>query len=296
MSRQWPIALVQARPAGGADPVAELAADVAAIRADRPETRMVVFPEIHLLGAMDHDEDPRSFLDRAAEPLTGPLVQALRRVAAAAGVWLVPGSLAERGADGRVYNTAVVLDPAGRLVSSYRKVFPWRPHEPWASGAGFTAFDVPGAGRMGITICYDSWFPESVRQVAWLGAEVVINIVKTTTPDREQELVLARAHAITNQVFYLSLNAAGPLGRGQSIHVGPEGEVLAHVAHAEPEVTHLVVDLDRVTRVRTHGTAGLNRMWEQLRADDDPIELPVYGGRMAHGRWQPRRVEPEEQP
>jgi hypothetical protein len=28
-------------------------------------------------------------------------------------------------------------------------------------------------------------------------------------------------------------------------------------------------------------------VWEQLRADDDPIDLPVYDGRMAHGRWQP---------
>jgi hypothetical protein len=36
-------------------------------------------------------------------------------------------------------------------------------------------------------------------------------------------------------------------------------------------------------------------VWEQLRADDDPIDLPVYGGHMAHGRWRPRTLEPEEQ-
>jgi predicted amidohydrolase len=276
--------------------VAELAADLAAILADRPETQMVVFPEIHLLGASDDHEDPQPFYDEVAEPLTGPLVQTLGRVAADAGVWLVPGSIAERGADGRIYNTALVYDGEGRLVSSYRKVFPWRPHEPWASGSGFSAFDVPDVGRMGVNICYDSWFPEATRQIAWLGAEVVLNIVKTTTADREQELVLARANAIANQVFFLSVNAAGPLGKGHSIYVGPEGEVLAQVAHAEPEVTHLVLDVDRVSEVRTHGTAGLNRVWEQLRADDDPIDLPVYDGHMAHGRWQPRGPEREGHP
>lgn len=281
MERSWRIALVQARPASGPDPVAELAADVAAILAERPDTQMVVFPEIHLLGAMD--------AHKAAVPLDGPLVQALGRVAADAGVWLVPGSISELGADGRIYNTALVYDGDGQLVSSYRKVFPWRPHEPWASGSGFEVFDVPDVGRMGVNICYDSWFPEATRQIAWLGAEVVLNIVKTTTPDREQELVLARANAIVNQVFYLSLNAAGPRGRGQSIYVGPEGEVLAHVAHAEPEVTHLVLDVDRVSEVRTHGTAGLNRVWEQLRDDDDPIDLPAYGGRMTNSRWHPGR-------
>ncbi|MCT7370862.1 carbon-nitrogen hydrolase family protein [Mycolicibacterium llatzerense] len=293
MSRQWRVALVQASPLRGDDPVAEMAAELGAILAEHPETQMVVFPEIHLLGASDDEDDLRTYFDTVAEPLTGPLVQALGAVAADSGVWLVPGSIAERGEDGRVYNTAVVFDPDGRLVSSYRKVFPWRPHEAWASGAGFTAFDVPGVGRMGVNICYDSWFPEATRQIAWLGAEVVFNIFKTTSDDREQELVLARANAITNQVYYLSVNAAGPLGRGQSIYVGPEGEVLAQVAHAEPEVTHLAIDLDRVTAVRTHGTAGVNRVWEQLYADDDPIELPAYGGQLSHQRWQPQHVNLE---
>ncbi|KIU15855.1 carbon-nitrogen hydrolase family protein [Mycolicibacterium llatzerense] len=293
MSRQWRVALVQASPLRGDDPVAEMAAELGAILAEHPETQMVVFPEIHLLGASDDEDDLRTYFDTVAEPLTGPLVQALGAMAADSGVWLVPGSIAERGDDGRVYNTAVVFDPDGRLVSSYRKVFPWRPYEPWASGAGFTAFDVPGVGRMGVNICYDSWFPEATRQIAWLGAEVVFNIVKTTSDDREQELVLARANAITNQVYYLSVNAAGPLGRGQSIYVGPEGEVLAQVAHAEPEVTHLAIDLDRVTAVRTHGTAGVNRVWEQLYADDDPIELPAYGGQLSHQRWQPQHVNLE---
>src|SRR4051794_14850875 len=127
MRRDWPIALVQARPAAGPDPVAELVADVDAILAEQPGTRMVVFPEIHLLGAMDDQKDPASYLERVAEPLTGPLVTALGKSARAAGVWLVPGSVAERAADGRIFNTAVVLDPDGRLVSWYRKVFPWRP-------------------------------------------------------------------------------------------------------------------------------------------------------------------------
>ncbi|MDN5795137.1 MAG: carbon-nitrogen hydrolase family protein [Intrasporangium sp.] len=272
--------------------MAKFADDVAGILKDRPDTQMVVFPEVHLLGDKDGEDDPWAFFARVAEPLTGPLVAALGQVAADAGAWLVPGSIAERGADGRIFNTALVYNPEGRLVSSYRKVFPWRPHEPWASGTDFTAFDVPQAGRMGINICYDSWFPEATRQIAWHGAEVVLNIVKTTTPDRAQELVLARANAIANQVFYLSVNAAGPPGRGQSIYVGPEGEVLAEITHAEREVTHLVLDLDRVSEVRTRGTAGLNRMWQQLHADDDPIDLPAYNGHMAQGHWQPRNPNP----
>ncbi|MGZ4492202.1 MAG: carbon-nitrogen hydrolase family protein [Nocardioidaceae bacterium] len=289
MTREWRVALVQAEPVTAADPVADLHADLDTVLAAHPGTRMVVYPELHLFGAADDADDHGAFLEEAAEPLDGPRVRALAELARRAGVWLVPGTLPERDQDGNVYNTAVVLDPDGRLVASYRKVFPWRPHETCAPGDRFVVFDVPDVGRMGLSICYDSWFPESTRQLAWLGAEVVLNLVKTTTHDRAQELVLAQAHAIVNQVWFLSVNSAGPRGKGHSIHVDPEGAVVAHLAHAEPAVTGLVVDLDRVRGVREHGTAGLNRVWEQLRDGDPPIELPAYGGQMRPGRWNPAR-------
>ena len=116
----------------------------------------------------------------------------------------------ELGDGGHVYNTQVVFDPSGDLVASYRKVFPWRPYEAWSSGHEFEVFDMPGTGRGGLSICYDAWFPESTRSVAWLGAEFVVNVVKTIGADRKQERVLAQANAIVNQVFMLSVNAAGP--------------------------------------------------------------------------------------
>lgn len=248
---------------------------------------MVVFPEIHLYGGSDEVEEAAAWLDAAAEPLDGPRVSALSAVAADQGVWLIPGSVPELGADDRVYNTALVFDPIGRLVTSYRKIFPWRPYETWACGAEFVVFDIDDVGRFGLSICYDSWFPESTRQLAWLGAEVVINIVKTTGPDRAHELVIAQANAIVNQVYFLSLNAGGPVGAGQSIYLDPDGAVLAQVPGDERTVTVLELDLDDVTKVRTVGTAGLNRLWEQVRDDDQAIALPAYGGAMTPGRWRP---------
>ena len=125
-------------------------------------------------------------------------MRALRETAAALGVWLIPGTVPELGDGGHVYNTQVVFDPCGNLVASYRKVFPWRPYEAWSSGHEFAVFDLPGSGRAGLSICYDAWFPESTRSVAWLGAEFVVNVVKTIGADRKQERVLAQANAIVN--------------------------------------------------------------------------------------------------
>jgi predicted amidohydrolase len=63
---------------------------------------------------------------------------------------------------------------------------------------------------------------------AWTpGSAVILNVVKTTTPDRRQELVLAKANAIVNQVFVVSVNCAGPTGKGLSMIVDPEGNTIA---------------------------------------------------------------------
>jgi predicted amidohydrolase len=126
------------------------------------------------------------------------------------------------------------------------------------------------------------------RQLAWLGAEVIINPVQTTTSDRAQELVLARANAIVNQVFVISVNAAAPLGVGRSLIVDPEGRVRVQADEATAAVLTDVLDLDEVTRVRRFGTAGLNRMWDQFTDADEPLELPVYQGRIDPARWKPR--------
>ena len=98
--------------------------------------------------------------------------------------------------------------------------------------------------------------------LTWMGAEVVLQVSLTTTSDRPQELVLARANAIFNQLYVVSLNAGSPAGLGRSLIVDPEGLVRLQAGDGEELLTD-VLDLDAVTRVREHGTAGVSRLWEQ---------------------------------
>jgi formamidase len=207
----------------------------------------------------------------------GPLTESLGELARQAGLWLIPGSVYERAGDGRVHNTVVVLSPSGELVARYRKVFPWQPHESCAPGDRFVTFEIPDVGCVGLAVCYDGNFPETFRQLAWLGAEVVVQPTLTTTSDRTAELVMARANAIFNQVYAVSVNAAAPAGLGRSIIVDPEGIVRLQASDSEELITD-VLDLDAVTRVRRFGTAGVSRVWEQLDRQGPEIELPMYGG------------------
>ncbi len=288
MSDTLSLIAAQAPPRLIGEPLSAFAGEVAEALAAHPHARLIVFPELHLFGDGSPDRQRAQALHDAAEPLDGPRVEGLRSIARDAGIWLVPGSVCERGAAGELFNTQLVFSPDGALVSAYRKIFPWRPHEPYVPGSAFATADLGDTARLGLNICYDAWYPETVRQLAWMGAEVIINVVKTTTEDRAQELVLARANAIVNQVFMVSVNCAGPVGRGRSIIVGPEGEVIAESASAEPVLLTAELDLSAIARVRECGTAGVNRMWSQFDTGEAPIQLPVYDGRIDPATWNPQ--------
>lgn len=287
MSGPLPLVLVQ-QPACRAGDLTGFAADLRRQIPSSGAEPLVIYPELHLCGGPDADaEAVQAAMTDTAEPLAGPRDRALAELAGDLGIWLAPGTVYERGQNGCIYNTAVVYSPAGQRVASYRKIFPWRPYETSAAGAEFVVFDIGGVGRIGLSICYDAWFPESTRHLAWMGADLVLNLVRTATADREQELILARANAITNQVFVASVNAAAPAGVGRSLLVDPEGRVRDETVDAEPATLTSALDLDEVRRVRRDGTAGLNRMWDQFGTADDPLELPLYAGKIDPANWKP---------
>jgi predicted amidohydrolase len=107
-----------------------------------------------------------------------------------------------------------------------------------------------------------------------MGAEVVLQPSLTTTSDRAQEIVMARANAIFNQLYVVSLNAGLPAALGRSLIVDPEGLVRLQAGDGEELLTD-VLDLDAVTRVREHGTAGVSRLWDQAtRSLRPPLGQP----------------------
>jgi predicted amidohydrolase len=287
MQRILPLIAAQAAPRLIGEPVSAFADEVKAALETKPDSKLVVFPELHLFGDGTPDRQRTEALQDSAEPLGGPRVKELKELAADLGIWLVPGSVCERGPEGQLFNTQPVLSPEGELAGYYRKIFPWRPFEPYDPGDRFTTVDLAGIGRVGLNICYDAWYPEVSRQLAWMGAEVILNVVKTTTPDRRQELVLAKANAIVNQVFVVSVNCAGPTGQGKSIIVDPEGNTITEADGDAPVLLTADLDLAAVGHVRTHGTENLNRPWSQFRDGEAAVELPVYQGRINPLTWTP---------
>lgn len=194
-------------------------------------------------------------------------------LAAKHNVWVLPGSFFEK-ADGVIYNTAPVINPAGEVIARYRKMFPFLPYETGVEqGTEFCVFDVPEVGRFGVSICYDMWFPETTRTLAAMGAEVILHPTLTASIDRDVELAIARSTAATNQCFMIDINGVGDGGIGKSIFVSPSGDILYEAGTSE-EMIPLEIDLERVRRTREVGLRGLGQPLKSFR--DRKVEFDIY--------------------
>ncbi len=240
----------------------------------------MLLQELHTSLYFCNAEDPAKF--ELAEPIPGPTTEKLSAAARALGL-VVVGSVFERRAAGIYHNTAVVIEPDGRIAGIYRKMH--IPDDPGyyekyyftPGDLGFRPIDTP-LGRLGVLVCWDQWFPEAARLMALAGAELLLypSAIGWDPQDTEDEharqydawRTIQRAHAIANGLPLLCCNRVG-LERdrssagldaqfwGGSFACGPQGEILAQAPHDAESV--LVVDVD-LTR-----TAAIRHTWPYLR-------------------------------
>lgn len=169
-----------------------------------------MLPELCISGYMFEDADEARSL---SEALSGPTVASWRELARRHGLVIV-GGICEHDDDFGVCNSAVVVDETG-LRATYRKAHLWdREQQIFAAG------DVPppvvetSAGRLGVAICYDAFFPEVMRGLALAGADVIAvpmnsPVIGEQLRPLSAEVVLAIAAAHVNRVFVAQADRAG---------------------------------------------------------------------------------------
>ena len=186
--------------------------------------------------------------------------------------WMIPGTFHEFE-DNIIYNTCPVINNNGELVSKARKLYPWLPYENQITpGNEICTFEYPGAGIIGVHICYDLWFPETSRALAMAGAELIINPTLTPTKDREIETIMVRATAAQQQCYYVDVNSVGEQGCGQSIACDPDGNVL-HISGDQEDIFTVEVDFDFVRNSRKNGIMGLGQNLKSYR--DNPFSSMI---------------------
>jgi predicted amidohydrolase len=212
---------------------------------------LVVLPELWGPGyfAFDHYRE-------LAEPMNGDTVAAGQEWARHLGCYLHLGSFVERGADGRLHNTAVLIDPAGEIAHTYRKihVFGYRSREAelLTPGSDIAVTDT-SLGAVGATTCYDLRFPELWRVLVDAGAQMVIVPAAWPAARIDHWRLFTSCRAVEEQIILISCNAVGEqngiaLG-GRSRIVDPWGLVLTEADDSEG-ATWCDVDPAVVARVR----------------------------------------------
>lgn len=211
-------------------------------RAGRARCDVLVLPECGFAGWLS------TSAARAAEPIPGPFT---RKLSALAKRWRmsIAAGLEER-ADGKIYNSAVLVDPRGRLRLHHRKI-----NEldlglrTYSRGDRLGVADVDGL-RVGLDICADSWSPAVTDALHLMGARVILspcawaveaggeatNIAWITETYRERTRKRKLTIAASNGVGAVTQGPwAGRILQGNSLLMGPDGKRLALLETNRPD-------------------------------------------------------------
>lgn len=262
MPRPMTVAVVQTAPRVGAvdDNVADAERRIAGFagRAD-----LAVFPELFTTGYRRDGMDHRAL----AEPIPdGPSVRRLATAARTAGV-AVAGTLLEVDAD-RVYDTAVLIGPDGKLLARYRKTHLYPAERPYFSPGNELVVSRLNGERVGLAICFEHAFPEIFTALAVRGATLIV--IPSAVPQGFEYLLdlRTRARAQDNQLYVAAANLAGFDGRthwcGRSVIVDPRGQVVASAGTDEAEIT-ATIDSAMIANERRQEPTLANRRPELYR-------------------------------
>lgn len=192
------------------------------------------------------------------QPLRGELFEWLAGQARTHNLWLIGGSYNRRvKGRRRIYNTCLIIDPAGRLAAHYDKIHLFDLDMPGHKTLTESAFVLPGRrvvtvdtplGCLGLSICYDLRFGELYRRLRLKGAEFIVapSAFTKVTGQSHWEL-LVRSRAVENACFVLAAAQWGVHGKGResfghAMIVNPWGDVLAECTDG---VDLAMADIDR---------------------------------------------------
>jgi predicted amidohydrolase len=243
------------------DKGANLEALAKKIMAIAEPTEIIVLPEMFTTG---FSMQPALF----AETMEGPTVQWMRRLAETKKSIITGSVIIEE--NGNYYNRLIWMLPNGQLgYYDKRHLFAFAgEHEFYSEGNKRLIASVKG-WKINLQICFDLRFPVWARQqlattnkesntentnVAGLEYDVLLYVANWPEKRNHAWKTLLTARAIENQCYTIGVNRVGLDGKnmmhsGDSMVVGPLGEVLYHCSYEE-DIFHITLQKEELVKTR----------------------------------------------
>lgn len=250
MPREITIALVQMAPtlANPEENLSKMGDFIERICSEQP-TDLIVFPELSYTGT----ELGLRATD-LAERVPGHATNYLAKRASDYNVHVVFGLVVKEKVESILYNGVVCLGPEGDILTSYRKIhLLGEERQVYRSGYKFFTAEAEW-GRFGPMIGSDLIFPEAARSLTLDGAELLVLSANWETDAQEQWRAHLISRACENAVFVAAANRVGDEPTmhfaGDSMLVGPTGEVYTVLGEPIEGYAVATIDLDLVREVR----------------------------------------------
>ncbi|KAA5547186.1 carbon-nitrogen hydrolase family protein [Roseiconus nitratireducens] len=248
----------------------------------RQSADLVVFPECMLTGyAFDRREDAME----VALPIDSQHFSTLSEAAKRYDQFVTLGFV-ERDGD-RLYNSAAMLGPQG-IVGCYRKIhLPHlgvdrfvtrgdRPYQTYVASAGEGEI-----ANIGLGICYDASFPEPMRVLGLLGADVIALGTNWPAAASHTAEIVPPARSMENHLYFVAANRVGWDNEfsfcGKSKICGPDGVILARAEDDRETLLYADVDLAIARNKRIERTPGAHVI------DRFADRRPQFYGRITEG-------------
>jgi predicted amidohydrolase len=224
------------------------------LKAKQQGADLAIFPELSLTGYVVLDQ-----IYELAETIPGPITAKVEALAKKAGMHIIFGmpELSKK-TQGTIFNTAVFVGPQG-LIGKYRKMY-LPTHSVFEEKRYFRPGYEPAAfqtdlGNIGLTICYDVFFPEVFRLTRLKGAQLMVCISASPAVRRNYFEILTSARALENTAYLAYVNLAGVEDGlqfwGGSRLVAPTGDVVAKAKYDEEDFVVADVDFGELRTAET---------------------------------------------
>jgi len=250
------VAIVQMKSSANKEENLRISLDFIKEAAKR-KARLICFPEFQMAFS-SAKQSSKQLAEIAESAKNGKFILELCSIARSCNIGIV-ATIYEKGhrlSESRVYDTAVLINSKGKIISIYRKVhlydaLGFKESLKLMAGDSIEEPNHTSAGNIGLMICYDIRFPEMSRILALQGAELLVAPSAWFQGFMKEDHweTLLKARSIENGLYIVAPDQVGNVFSGRSMVIDPFGVVILDMGNKEGmEVVE--IDLSRVHSIR----------------------------------------------